>query len=50
MHKGIAIAFLKAIGFCNKLKRTFFYIWCGDPNNILQPPETKMLTYLRTRN
>jgi hypothetical protein len=31
MHKGIAIAFLKAIDFCNKLKRTIFDVWCSDP-------------------
>ena len=31
-HKGIAIGFLKAIGFRNKLKRTIFYFWRGDPS------------------
>jgi hypothetical protein len=30
LHKGIAIGFLKAIGFLNKPKRTIFYFWCGD--------------------
>ncbi len=33
MHKGIAIAFLKAIGFCNKPKRTIFVVCRGDPFN-----------------
>ena len=32
LHKGIAIGFVKAIGFRNKPKRTIFYFWCGDPN------------------
>src|SRR5258708_38531417 len=31
LHKGIAIGFLKAIGFRNKPKRTIFYFWCSDP-------------------
>jgi hypothetical protein len=31
LHKGIEIGFVKAIGFRNKLKRTIFYFWCGDP-------------------
>jgi hypothetical protein len=31
LQKGIAIGFLKAIGFRNKPKRTIFYFWCGDP-------------------
>jgi hypothetical protein len=31
VHKGIAIGFVKAIGFRNKPKRTIFYFWCGDP-------------------
>src|SRR3981189_327342 len=33
LHKGIAIGFLKAIGFRNKPKRTIFCFWCGDPTS-----------------
>ena len=31
LHKGIALGFLKAIGFCNESKRTIFAVWCSDP-------------------
>ena len=31
LHKGIAVGFLKAIGFCNESKRTIFDVWCSDP-------------------
>jgi hypothetical protein len=32
LHKGIAIGFLKAIGFRNKPKRTIFDVWCNGMN------------------
>ena len=37
LHKGIAIGFLKAIGFRNKPKRMIFAFWCGDPFKYLSP-------------
>jgi hypothetical protein len=47
LHKDIAIGFLNATGFRNKLKRTIFDIWCGDPR--MTGGNFRLLTRLLTQ-
>jgi integrase len=50
LHKGIAIGFVKAIGFRNKPKRTLFYFWCGDPINVRLSAVRKLVGEARRNN